>query len=118
VHLEDITPHYAETLRRWRANFLAAAPRVSELGYDVRFRRLWSLYLAYCEGGFRERRIQDVQVMLAKPGYRAEPLPAFERNAPTLRPLGGDATALPRLRGSSGRLADTVAASAAGERAG
>ncbi len=44
------------------------AERVAELGYDERFRRLWELYLSYCEGGFRERRIQDVQLLLAKPG--------------------------------------------------
>ena len=46
------------------------------LGYDERFRRLWELYLCYCEGGFRERRIQDIQLLLAKPAYRSEPLPA------------------------------------------
>ncbi len=73
VHLEDITAHYATTLERWRERFLAAAERLSELGYDERFRRLWELYLCYCEGGFRERRIQDVQLLLAKPGYRADP---------------------------------------------
>ncbi len=72
VHLEDITPHYATTLARWRERFLAAAERVSELGYDERFRRLWELYLSYCEGGFRERRIRDVQLLLAKPGNRRE----------------------------------------------
>ena len=38
--------------------------------YDERFRRLWELYLSYCEGGFRERRIQDVQLLLAKPRFR------------------------------------------------
>jgi cyclopropane-fatty-acyl-phospholipid synthase len=72
VHLEDITEHYATTLAHWRERFLAASERLSELGYDERFRRLWELYLSYCEGGFRERRIQDVQLLLAKPGYRAE----------------------------------------------
>src|SRR5271168_4317793 len=71
VHLEDITAHYATTLELWRERFAAATERVSELGYDERFRRLWELYLSYCEGGFRERRIQDVQLLLAKPGYRA-----------------------------------------------
>jgi cyclopropane-fatty-acyl-phospholipid synthase len=71
VHLEDITAHYATTLERWRERFLAATERLSELGYDERFRRLWELYLCYCEGGFRERRIQDVQLLLAKPGYRS-----------------------------------------------
>jgi cyclopropane-fatty-acyl-phospholipid synthase len=70
VHLEDITAHYATTLERWRERFLNATERLSELGYDERFRRLWELYLCYCEGGFRERRIQDVQLLLAKPGYR------------------------------------------------
>jgi len=70
LHLEDITAHYATTLERWRERFQAAGERVSELGYDERFRRLWELYLSYCEGGFRERRIQDVQLLLAKPGFR------------------------------------------------
>jgi cyclopropane-fatty-acyl-phospholipid synthase len=67
VGLEDITRHYVPTLQRWRASFLAHAPRLEALGYDERFRRLWSLYLAYCEAGFAERRIQDVQILLAKP---------------------------------------------------
>lgn len=70
VHLEDITAHYATTLQRWRERFLAASDRVAQLGYDERFRRLWELYLSYCEGGFRERRIRDVQLLLTKPGYR------------------------------------------------
>jgi len=74
VHLEDISSHYATTLQHWRMRFLAAAQRVSELGYDERFARLWELYLSYCEGGFRERRIQDIQLLLAKPGYRGEAL--------------------------------------------
>jgi cyclopropane-fatty-acyl-phospholipid synthase len=70
AHVEDITAHYALTLQRWRERFLAASERLSALGYDERFRRLWELYLSYCEGGFRERRIQDVQLLLAKPRFR------------------------------------------------
>jgi cyclopropane-fatty-acyl-phospholipid synthase len=70
AHVEDITAHYAMTLARWRERFEAAGERLAELGYDERFRRLWELYLSYCEGGFRERRIQDVQLLLAKPGFR------------------------------------------------
>jgi len=68
--LEDLTPHYVETLRRWRENFTADAGELSERGYDARFRRLWTLYLAYCEAGFAERRICDVQLLLAKPRSR------------------------------------------------
>jgi cyclopropane-fatty-acyl-phospholipid synthase len=78
VHLDDITPHYARTLREWRERFLAAWPELSAHGYDERFKRLWLLYLAYCEAGFAERRISDVQLQLAKPASHAEhvdPLP-------------------------------------------
>jgi len=46
VHLEDITCHYVETLRRWRERFLSNWESLSGLGYDERFRRLWTLYLA------------------------------------------------------------------------
>ena len=70
VDLEDITPHYAETLRRWRANVEAQAARLAEMGYDERFQRLWTLYLSFCEAGFTERRIGNVQVVLAKPRWR------------------------------------------------
>ncbi len=55
VHYEDITPHYAETLRRWRERFLASRAEIAALGMDERFYRTWDFYLAYCEGAFRER---------------------------------------------------------------
>ncbi len=74
LDLEDITSSYPPTLVRWRENFVRAAPRAEELGYDRRFRRLWELYLCYSEGGFRERRIGDVQILLAKPAYRGSRL--------------------------------------------
>jgi cyclopropane-fatty-acyl-phospholipid synthase len=69
AQLLDITEHYSTTLAHWRERFRDAAERLPELGYDDRFQRLWELYLSYCEGGFRERRIQDVQLLLAKPGF-------------------------------------------------
>lgn len=68
AHLEDLTAHYAETLRLWRERLLAAADRIRALGRDDIFLRCWEFYFAYCEGGFRERRIGDVQVLLVKPG--------------------------------------------------
>jgi cyclopropane-fatty-acyl-phospholipid synthase len=73
VDLEDITPHYVETLRRWRANVEAASEKLFELGYDRRFQRLWRLYLSFCEAGFAERRIGDVQVVLGKPRWPGRP---------------------------------------------
>ena len=71
VDLEDIGLHYAETLRRWRA---ALDGRWGELpieGGPSDFARLWELYLAYCEAAFIERHISDVQIVLAKPGWRS-----------------------------------------------
>ncbi len=67
VHLEDLTPHYAETLRRWRKRFEANWSAIRALGYDERFRRLWRFYLSYCEGGFNEAVLGDVQLLFAKP---------------------------------------------------
>jgi cyclopropane-fatty-acyl-phospholipid synthase len=68
--LEDLSPHYVETLHRWRVNFTAHAAPLAELGYGERFRRIWTLYLAYCEAGFAERRICDIQLLLTKPHAR------------------------------------------------
>jgi cyclopropane-fatty-acyl-phospholipid synthase len=70
LHLEDLTPHYAETLRRWRERFLSRLADVRQLGFSDPFIRLWEFYLVYCEGGFREAHIGDVQMVLARSGYR------------------------------------------------
>lgn len=70
LHLEDIGDSYALTLREWRRRFEGARERVLALGYDERFIRLWRFYLCYCEGGFLERSIGDVQLLFARPGYR------------------------------------------------
>ena len=45
------------------------------VGADRRFRRLFEFYFAWCEGGFTERRIGDVQALLAKPSYRGSGSP-------------------------------------------
>jgi cyclopropane-fatty-acyl-phospholipid synthase len=69
-HLEDITPHYARTLREWRLRFFDNLDKVRALGYPDRFIRMWEYYLCYCEGAFIERYVGDVQVMFVKNGYR------------------------------------------------
>ncbi|MBM3346684.1 MAG: class I SAM-dependent methyltransferase, partial [Betaproteobacteria bacterium] len=66
-HLEDIGPDYATTLRLWRHNFLAHIEQVRALGYPESFIRMWEFYLCYCEGGFEERALGDVHLLLAKP---------------------------------------------------
>ncbi|PHM20575.1 MAG: SAM-dependent methyltransferase [Curvibacter sp. PD_MW3] len=59
-------PDYAETLRRWRHQFLAERRRILQLGFDERFMRLWEFYLAYCEAAFDEANIDVVQYTLQK----------------------------------------------------
>jgi len=69
VHdLEDIGPHYAPTLARWRQAFLSKLDRVRALGFDDRFIRMWDYYLAACEAYFATRRVGDLQLVLTRPG--------------------------------------------------
>jgi cyclopropane-fatty-acyl-phospholipid synthase len=70
VECHDMGVHYAETLSRWRSQFLKHRAEVEALGYDDAFVRLWDFYLAYCEAGFAERRISDVQFVFEAPGTR------------------------------------------------
>jgi cyclopropane-fatty-acyl-phospholipid synthase len=70
IDLKDFGLSYARTLAAWRAAFLARLDAVRALGFDERFLRLWDFYLAYCEGGFRERAIGVAQLTFARPLYR------------------------------------------------
>lgn len=67
LHLEDIGPSYALTLRHWRQRFLARRDEVRALGYPERFIRMWEFYLCYCEGGFLERATGDAQLLFGRP---------------------------------------------------
>ena len=69
VNLEDFGPDYALTLRAWRDRLERNRSQAIALGYDERFLRMWRFYFAYCEGGFLERSISDVQMLLAMPEY-------------------------------------------------
>jgi cyclopropane-fatty-acyl-phospholipid synthase len=81
IQLEDFGSSYALTLKAWRERFMAELAQVRAQGFDERFIRLWEFYLAYCEGGFRERSIGVAQLLLAKPGNRrAALLPEISRH--------------------------------------
>ena len=58
---------YAETLRRWRADFLARDGQVRRLGFDTRFMRIWEFYLAYCEAAFATDNTNVMQFTLQRP---------------------------------------------------
>ena len=62
--------HYAETLRLWRERFTARADQVAALGFDTVFQRMWTLYLAYSEAGFRSGYLDVQQLLLTRQGDR------------------------------------------------
>lgn len=70
IDLEDIGRHYAETLRRWRANLARNHYALEALELGAAFQRLWHFYLCYCEAGFLERHVSDVQLVLARGAWR------------------------------------------------
>jgi cyclopropane-fatty-acyl-phospholipid synthase len=53
VDASSLRLHYAETLRLWRERFLQRRDALAQLGFDEVFGRMWELYLAYSEAGFR-----------------------------------------------------------------
>lgn len=67
IDSEDITLHYAKTLKIWREDFHKVLPQVRELGFSDPFIRIWNFYLVYCEAGFLENLIGDFQFVFAKP---------------------------------------------------
>jgi cyclopropane-fatty-acyl-phospholipid synthase len=73
-HMEEIGPHYARTLRAWRERLLARWGEARALGRDERALRAFVHDLAACEAGFEERYLGDVQLLLARPGARREPI--------------------------------------------
>jgi len=72
VNLEDFGGSYATTLAHWRSRFMSRLDQVRGQGYDERFIRMWEFYLCYCEGGFLERSISDVQLLFARGGNRRD----------------------------------------------
>ena len=72
VDLEDIGPHYATTLRRWHDRFMDNIEQVRHMGFSEEFIRMWQYYLCYCEGGFLERAIGNVQMLMMRPDARPE----------------------------------------------
>lgn len=65
--MDDLGEHYAETLHRWRGELLRSAAQIRELGYPDELVRTWDFYLAYCEGGYRERYLGLNQMVFDRP---------------------------------------------------
>jgi cyclopropane-fatty-acyl-phospholipid synthase len=57
---------YARTLHEWEVRFERAWKDIEGDAFDDRFRRLWLYYLAYCQAGFRTRRVDVGHFVLTK----------------------------------------------------
>jgi cyclopropane-fatty-acyl-phospholipid synthase len=68
VDMASLRPHYAETLRLWRERFVRRRDRLAHLGFDDVFHRMWELYLAYSEAGFRSGYLNVYQWTFAREG--------------------------------------------------
>ncbi len=68
---EDMTPHYARTLRAWRESFNKSAASLHKLGFDEEFIRKWNYYFSYCEAAFSMRNISVAQAVFSRPNNHA-----------------------------------------------
>jgi cyclopropane-fatty-acyl-phospholipid synthase len=68
VDMFSLRLHYAETLRLWRERFVGRQDALAELGFDDVFQRMWELYLAYSEAGFRSGYLDVYQWTFAPSG--------------------------------------------------
>jgi len=76
-HLENIGVHYARTLREWRERLGSRREEARALGFDDAFLRKWNYYFSYCEAGFRTRMLNDLQLVLTRPGNPNLPAPPY-----------------------------------------
>ena len=65
--VDDFGPDYARTLRLWHDNFRHRTEQILALGFDDRFMRKWTYYLAYCESAFAMRNISVVHTLHTRP---------------------------------------------------
>jgi cyclopropane-fatty-acyl-phospholipid synthase len=65
-HVENLRPHYAETLRHWQDNFTKSWERISQLGpkFDQQFFRMWNFYLQLCEACFIDSTVELYQLLM------------------------------------------------------
>ncbi|MCC7426292.1 MAG: class I SAM-dependent methyltransferase [Alphaproteobacteria bacterium] len=67
-HVTRFGASYARTLGDWQTRFQSAWPRLRAMGLDLRFKRKWEYYLAYCEAGFRAGAIDVGLYRVRRPG--------------------------------------------------
>jgi cyclopropane-fatty-acyl-phospholipid synthase len=72
-NLENIGPHYIQTLAQWQQNFLEAEQNIRALGFDEEFCRKWNFYFGLCQAAFSTGYLNDLQLVLTRPGEFTRP---------------------------------------------
>lgn len=83
--IESIGPHYALTLKRWKERFLANREKIIELGFPETFIRRWEYYFSYCQVGFAQHYIDNLQIVLTRPRNR-DCINAFDQKVGRSKP--------------------------------
>jgi cyclopropane-fatty-acyl-phospholipid synthase len=83
--VESIGPHYALTLARWKERFLANREKIIELGFPETFIRRWEYYFSFSQAGFAQQYIDDLQIVLTRPGNR-DCINAFDQKIGRVKP--------------------------------
>ena len=76
---ENIGSHYATTLGKWRLRFIENIEKFRGMGHSEEFIRTWLYYFSYCEAGFAEDYLGNVQLVLQKPPRGKSPSPDVAR---------------------------------------
>jgi cyclopropane-fatty-acyl-phospholipid synthase len=71
LDVQSIGRHYARTLRDWSMNLEENRHRALVMGFDEAFLRKWHYYFAYCQAGFETGVIDDLQIVMDRPGGQA-----------------------------------------------
>lgn len=86
-HVESIGPHYALTLARWRERFLENRNKIMGMGFSDCFIRRWEYYFSYCQAGFAQQYIDDLQMVITRP-----------RNPDLIQLFGEEVSGLHRMK--------------------
>lgn len=66
IDFEDIGHHYVRTLSEWQKKFDHNISNIFSLGFNESFARMWEYYFSYCQAGFQNKHISDIQVLWQK----------------------------------------------------
>jgi cyclopropane-fatty-acyl-phospholipid synthase len=66
INSESIGFDYAKTLNHWHQRFLSQIDKIKSLGFSNEFINMWRFYLSYCEGGFKQKTIDNYQILFSK----------------------------------------------------